>query len=55
MEPVSLAASIVTLVGVVGATGNGLKKLASLKDVPEQLLQLHNEVRKVCSTILFIC
>jgi hypothetical protein len=44
MDPVSFAASIVTLVGVTTATGKGLKRLASLKDVPDQLLQLHNEV-----------
>jgi hypothetical protein len=45
MDPLSITVSIITLGEVVYKVGRGLKRLASLRGAPEQILQLHNEVR----------
>ena len=44
MDPISLTASIVALVGAGGSVAKGFRKLISLKQVPESLLQLNKEV-----------
>ncbi|MCJ1246599.1 hypothetical protein MMC30_003808 [Trapelia coarctata] len=44
MDPLSLAASITTLLGAGGAIGKGIHKLSALKHAPETLVQLDDEV-----------
>lgn len=44
MDPLSLTASILTIVGVAGAVGNGFSKLIGLRHAPGILLALNNEV-----------
>ncbi|MCJ1348632.1 hypothetical protein MMC31_006864 [Peltigera leucophlebia] len=51
MEPLSIAAGTLTLLGALGATAKGLKKLASLKHAPIQILQLCNEVKFAATVV----
>ena len=44
MDPLSLTASIIAVIGAGGSLVRGLRKLLSLKDAPIWLLQLSNEV-----------
>lgn len=44
MDPLSIATGTLTLLGALGTTVKGLKRLASLRDSPAQVLQLYNEV-----------
>ena len=44
MDPISLIASIITLIGAGGSVAKGLRKLISLKEAPDSLLQLNNEI-----------
>ncbi len=44
MDPLSLTASIITVVGMGSAVGRGLKKILSAKNLPDVILQLNNEV-----------
>ena len=43
-DPLSAAASILTLLGAGGAVGKFLKKVVSLKHAPEILLALNNDI-----------
>ena len=44
MDPLSLTASILTVLGVSGQAAKALKKLASLKGAPTVVLRLNNEL-----------
>ena len=44
MDPLSLTASILAVIGASSAIGRGLKKTISARRVPNILLQLNNEV-----------
>ncbi|KAL9115353.1 MAG: hypothetical protein Q9227_000674 [Pyrenula ochraceoflavens] len=43
-DPLSIAASALTLLAAVSATVKGLKTIASLKNIPGELYQVHNEI-----------
>lgn len=43
-DPLSVTTAVVTLLGTASAAGKALKKLASLRNAPAQVLQLNNEV-----------
>ena len=44
MDPLSITASILTVVGAGSTIGKGLKKIISARRLPDILLQLNNEV-----------
>ena len=44
MDPLSLTASIIAVVGVGGQVARGLRKLASLKGAADLILALNNEI-----------
>ena len=44
MDPLSIALGTLTLLGALGTTVKGLRRLASLRDAPTQVLQLCSEV-----------
>ena len=44
MDPLSITASIIAILGTGGAVAKGLFKLRSIKDAPTVLLQLNNDV-----------
>ena len=44
MEPLSLTAGIIAVLGMTGNVGKGLYKLRQLRKAPEILLQLNNEI-----------
>ena len=44
MDPLSLTASIIAIVGAGSAVGKGLKKILSARNLPDVILQLNNEV-----------
>ena len=44
MDPLSVTASIIALVGAAGDIGKGLKKVLRLRHAPDILLALNNEV-----------
>ena len=44
MDPLSLTASIIAIVGVGGQAAKAVRKLASLKEAPDLLLALNNEI-----------
>ena len=44
MDPVSLTASIIAILGAGGAIAKGMRKIHRLKNAPIVLLQLNNEV-----------
>ncbi|KAH6988896.1 hypothetical protein BKA56DRAFT_246465 [Ilyonectria sp. MPI-CAGE-AT-0026] len=44
MDPLSITASVLAVLGAVGQTAKALKKLWGLKDAPEELASLVNEV-----------
>ena len=44
MDPLSLTASILTVLGVGGQALKAIKKLVTLKEAPEIVLRLHNEL-----------
>ncbi|PVH70552.1 ankyrin [Cadophora sp. DSE1049] len=46
MDPVSFAASIITLVSTLNTASKGIKKLIDLKHAPEKLLDVHNKIAK---------
>jgi len=43
-DPLSIAASIVALMGAVSATTKVLEKVIGLRDTPDQVVQLIDEV-----------
>ena len=44
MDPLSLTASIIAVLGAIGSISNGLQKLSSLHHAPMTLLALNNEI-----------
>ena len=44
MDPLSLTASIIAVLGAGSTISRVLRKIQQLKDAPELLLQLHNEI-----------
>ena len=44
MDPLSLTASIIAIIGGGSTVGKGLKKILSTRHLPDILLQLNNEV-----------
>lgn len=44
MDPLSITAAIIALIGAGGKVGTGLRKLVELRNAPDSLLQLNNEV-----------
>ena len=44
MDPLSLTASIVAIIGVGGQAAKAIKKLASVRGAPASILALHNEL-----------
>ena len=44
MDPLSLTASIIAIVGVGGQAAGAVRKLAALKNAPELILALNNEI-----------
>ena len=54
MDPLSLTASIVAIVGVGGEVAKAVRKLASLKDAPGLILALNNEISDLYLVILAI-
>lgn len=44
MDPLSITASLLTVIGTIGVIGNGLRKLVALKHAPAILLTLNDEV-----------
>ena len=47
MDPLSITAGILAILGAGGKVGNGLKKIIALKHAPDALLALNNEVTDV--------
>ncbi|MCJ1388336.1 hypothetical protein MMC18_001182 [Xylographa bjoerkii] len=54
MDPLTLTVSIIAVIGAGGSVAKGLRKLVSLKDVPDELLQLNNEVSDVYKIVFAI-
>ena len=54
MDPLSLVASIITVVGVGGKATKAIRKLALVKDAPEIVLALNNEITDLNLTMLAI-
>lgn len=44
MDPLSIAASIIAVVQLAGAVGNGFRRLLAIRGASDQLLQIMNEV-----------
>ena len=44
MDPISLRASIIAILGAGGAIAKAMHKIRGLKHAPDVLLQLNNEV-----------
>lgn len=44
MDPLSLTANIIAVASAASSASREIRKLAKLKDAPEQILQLQNEV-----------
>ena len=47
MDPISLTASIIAILGAGGTIARGLGKIRRLKNAPDVLLQLNNEVTDI--------
>ena len=54
MDPISISASIITVIAAGGQVGKGIRKLASLKDAPEVVLALHNQLTDLNLVLLAI-
>lgn len=51
MDPLSLAANIIAVVGAANSVAKRLESFRGLTNAPEQLLQLLNEVRYISNTL----
>ena len=47
MDPISLTASIIAILGAGGTIANGFAKIRKLKNAPNVLMQLNNEVTDI--------
>ena len=54
MDPLSITASILTIVGVGGQAAKAVKRLASLKGAPDLVLALNNEISDLHLVVLAI-
>ena len=54
MDPLSLIASIITIIGVGGKATKTIIKLASIKDAPDSILALNNEISDIRLIIVAI-
>ena len=54
MDPLSLTASIIAVLGVGGQAAKGIGKLASIKGTPELVLALNNEISDLQVVVLAI-
>lgn len=52
MDPVSLTASVASIIGVLSIVGKGLEKLYRLRQAPEQVLALLNEISDFRAVLL---
>lgn len=54
MDPLSLTASIIAVIGAASATAQALEKLRSLRHAPQQILVVLNEVcRLACQDVIW--
>ena len=54
MDPLSLTASIIAIIGVGGQAAKAVRKFASLKDAPDLLLAFNNEISDLHLIVLAI-
>jgi len=55
MDPLSLTASIIAVVTALHSAAQGLEKILSIREAPEQLAQVYNEVsRSLAQTRSFL-
>ena len=54
MDPLSLTASIIAIIGVGGEAAKAVRKLASLKGAPSLVLALNNEISDLYLVVLTI-
>ena len=54
MDPLSLTASIIAIIGITGQTAKSIKKLASIKGAPDLILALNNEISDIRLIIIAI-
>ena len=54
MDPLSLTASIIAIIGVGGQVAKAVKELASIKGAPDTILALHNEISDIRLIIIAI-
>lgn len=47
MDPLSITASIVAIVGAGGSLASGLRRIHALRDAPDDLLQLNEELSQI--------
>lgn len=43
-DPISLAASILTIIGAIDTTHRGIQRVLALKKAPKRLIEAHNKV-----------
>ena len=54
MDPLSLTASIISIVGIGGQAAKAVRKIASLKGAPDIVLSLNNEIADLHLVVLAI-
>ena len=54
MDPLSLTAGIIAIIGAGGQAAKTIKKLASVKGAPDSILALHNEISDIRLIIIAI-
>ena len=54
MDPLSLTASIIAIIGVGGQAAKAVRKLASLKGAPDLILALNNEITDIHLVVVAI-
>jgi len=54
MDPLSLTASIIAVVGAASATVQALEKLRRLRHAPQQILVVLNEARRWLAVVLYV-
>ena len=54
MDPLSLTASLIAILGVGGSISKGLRKIHQMKRAPEILLQLNNEITDLNVLVLTV-
>lgn len=54
MDPLSITASSIAILGAISGTGKGISKLVSLRDAPIELQALYNEAEAFRSLLVII-